>query len=99
MVGIDDDGLVGEAAEALSGVGFSLLATFTGSTSNTNPWSFVIPPSPVRSSVSSHVSHVPHGVTPPAQLVDVPARLTYSATTLSSSSSSVVVVPPIAAGS
>ena len=30
-----------------SGVGFSLLATFTGSTSNTNPWSLVSPPSPV----------------------------------------------------
>ena len=31
----------------------------------------------MRSSVSSHVNHVPHGVTPPAQLTAVPARLTW----------------------
>ena len=33
---------------------------------------------PARASVSSQVSQVPQGVTPPAQLVEVPATPTYS---------------------
>ena len=53
------------------------MSAATGLTSKTNPWSFVRP-SPALSSVSSHVSQVPHGVTPPAQLLCVPATLTYS---------------------
>src|SRR5215211_5398921 len=53
----------------------------------------------LRLSASSHVSHVSHGDLPPAQLLCVPARLTYWLTRLPSLSTSSVVVPPRAAGS
>jgi hypothetical protein len=48
----------------------------------------------VTTSVSSHVSQVSHGVAPPAQLVCVPARLTYSRMRVPCRSTSIVVVPP-----
>jgi hypothetical protein len=48
----------------------------------------------LTSSVSSQLSHVSHGVFPPAQFVLVPARLTYSRTRVPSLSTSIVVVPP-----
>jgi hypothetical protein len=57
-----------------------------------------MPPARVDS-VSSQVSHVCHGVRPPAQLLWVPARLTYSRTRLPFLSTSIVVVPPRATGS
>ena len=46
-------------------------------------------------SVSSHVSHVPHGVGPPAQLRVVPHRLAHAFVTVpEAGSNSTVVVPP-----
>src|SRR5215207_6199146 len=83
---------------AVSAVGAVLLVGTFGSTSNTKPWSFVNAPAALAS-VSSHVSHVPHGVTPPAQLLKVPARLTYSSTLTPCSSSTIVDVPPFAPAS
>src|SRR3954468_3587825 len=67
-----------------------------GSTSNTYPCGLVCP---LRLSASSQVSQVCQGDLPPAQLLCVPARLTYSRTRLPSLSTSIVVVPPPAAGS
>src|SRR5215203_3497565 len=49
--------------------------------------------------VSSHVSHVPHGVGPPLQFCSVPLRETYDLMTWPSPSTSTVVVPPGAFGS
>ena len=50
-------------------------------------------------SVSSHVSHVPHGVTPPAQLRTVPARLDHDASHLPRFVSNTrFVVPPLPVG-
>ena len=52
-------------------------------------------PPPGPSTVSSQVSHDPHGVGPPAQLTAVPARLTQARRTEPLAvSNSTVVVPP-----
>ncbi len=61
----------------------------------------MVPGQPVRpafASVSSQVSQVPQGVTPPAQLFTVPDTLTYSRTRSPAADSSMLVVPPPAAG-
>jgi hypothetical protein len=71
----------------------------TGLTSNTQPWSRVSPSVPAFFSVSSQVSQVPQGVVPPAQLLTVPDRLTYSRTRSPVAESSMLVVPPPPAGS
>ncbi len=65
-----------------------------GSTSNTNPCGFRRPES-TPATVSSQVSHVPHGVGMPAQFVSVPFRLIQSETSsaLLASISSVTVPP------
>jgi hypothetical protein len=75
-----------------------LASRSNGSTSKTYPWSFWKAP-PARCSVSSQVSQVSHGVMPPAQLLCVPATLTYSRMRLPSLSTSMFVVPPFAPGS
>ena len=84
---------------SLSGNGSALRRLSKGSTSKIQPWSFVYPRTPARSSVSSHVSHVPQGVMPPEQLIAVPPRLTYSCWVRSEALSTSVVVPPAAPGS
>ncbi len=82
----------------MSGVGCVLADGSVGDTSNTYPWSLV-KVALARCSVSSQLSQVPHGVAPPAQLLNVPARLTYSCTTWLCLSTRIVVVPPPDAGS
>jgi hypothetical protein len=55
---------------------------------------------PLMAVVSSHVSHVPRGVGPPAQLRMVPLRLAWWSTKAPASGSNTsVVVPPLARGS
>src|SRR4051794_28024980 len=58
-----------------------------------------MPLTPALSSVSSQVSQVPQGVRPPAQLVEVPAMPTHSATGPPCGCTSTTVQPPEAAGS
>ena len=53
----------------------------------------------MTSSVSSQVNHVPQGVGPPAQLLDVPARLTACDSRRRARSTTSVVVPPVPCGS
>jgi hypothetical protein len=84
---------------ALTGCGSRIASRSNGSTSNTYPWSRSIPPSPATASVSSQVSQVRHGVTPPAQLVDVPAMPTRSLTRRPWASATTIVQPPAAPGS
>jgi hypothetical protein len=57
-----------------------------------------MPLTPALSEFSSQVSQVPQGVLPPAQLVEVPAMPTHSATRPSGRTST-TVQPPAAAGS
>src|SRR5262245_14352638 len=69
-------------------------------TSKMYPWLFVRSPFPTPSVVSSHVSHDPHGVGPPAQLRTVPLMLAHDLMNSPRAvSSSVVVVPPPASTS
>ena len=49
--------------------------------------------------VSSQVSHEPHGVAPPAQFICVPLQLTQESTLVAWRLTSSVVVPPPATGS
>ena len=84
----------------LSGtVAWARLSAGSGETSKTQPWSTDadFPASdlpPARSSVSSQVSHVPHGVTPPAQLFTVPATPTYCDLRAPRESTAITVQPP-----
>ena len=57
-------------------------------------WPLALQAVPALVSVSSHVSHVPHGVGPPAQLVEVPEMPTHSPRLWPVRSVSMTVHPP-----
>ena len=67
------------------------MSPFAEPTSKFQPWP--------ATSVSSQVSQVPHGVTPPAQLRTVPARLDHDASHVPRFVSKIrFVVPPLPVG-
>ncbi len=76
-LGVDADGLVGEAAEARSAASACRCSSGdVGSTSNTKPWSFVNGGARPAARSPRRSARCPTGSAPPAQLLNVPARLT-----------------------